>query len=121
MSFDPDTDMMYFAVGNPAPDFYDEDRKGKNPYTDSIVALDSKTGKFKWASSEVHHDVWDYDAAATPMVLNTKVGGKNRRLWWKAERMGNGMHGMPKPEKPFMMVYHLSKFNIQHHQAIRVK
>ncbi|MGE8207770.1 PQQ-binding-like beta-propeller repeat protein [Heyndrickxia sp. NPDC080065] len=80
MSFDPDTDMMYFAVGNPAPDFYDEDRKGKNPYTDSIVALDSKTGKFKWASSQVDHDVWDYDAAATPMVLNAKVGGKVRKI-----------------------------------------
>ncbi|QQZ11338.1 PQQ-binding-like beta-propeller repeat protein [Heyndrickxia vini] len=80
MSFDPDTDMMYFAVGNPAPDFYDEDRKGKNPYTDSIVALDSKTGKFKWASSEVDHDVWDYDAAATPMVLNAKVGGKKQKI-----------------------------------------
>ncbi|MGE6261234.1 PQQ-binding-like beta-propeller repeat protein [Heyndrickxia sporothermodurans] len=80
MSFDPDTDMMYFAVGNPAPDFYDEDRKGKNPYTDSIVALDSKTGKFKWASSQVDHDVWDYDAAATPMVLNAKVGGKKQKI-----------------------------------------
>lgn len=80
MSFDPDTHMMYFAVGNPAPDFYDEDRKGKNPYTDSIVALDSKTGKFKWASSQVDHDVWDYDAAATPMVLNAKVGGKKQKI-----------------------------------------
>ncbi|TDK56294.1 hypothetical protein E2K98_26980 [Bacillus salipaludis] len=80
MSFDPDTDMMYFGVGNPAPDFFIKARPGKNPYTDSVVALDSKTGKFVWAKSEVENDEWDYDAAATPMVLNATVGGNKKKV-----------------------------------------
>lgn len=80
MSFDPETDMMYFATGNPSPDFFDEKRPGKNPYTDSVVALDSKTGEMKWAGSEMEHDVWDYDAGATPMILKAKVDGEKRKI-----------------------------------------
>jgi alcohol dehydrogenase (cytochrome c) len=80
MSFDTDTDMMYFGVGNPAPDFYKGDRPGKNPYTDSVVALDSKTGKLIWAKSEVENDEWDYDAASTPMVLNAAVNNQKKKI-----------------------------------------
>ncbi|MFC7394516.1 PQQ-binding-like beta-propeller repeat protein [Scopulibacillus cellulosilyticus] len=80
MSFDPDTGLMYFAVGNPSPDFFGKKRGGANPYTDSIVALNSKTGKLVWVNPEVEHDVWDYDAAATPMVIKAKVSGKQRKL-----------------------------------------
>ncbi|MFC4619527.1 PQQ-binding-like beta-propeller repeat protein [Camelliibacillus cellulosilyticus] len=80
ISFDPDTDMMYFGTGNPAPDFFDKGRPGKNPYVDSVVALNAKTGKLVWAKSEVEHDQWDYDAAATPMVLNATVGGKKQKI-----------------------------------------
>lgn len=80
MAFDPDTDMMYFGVGNPAPDYFGDIRPGNNPHTDSVVALDSKTGKLVWAKSEVGHDVWDYDAASTPMVLNATVGGKKKKV-----------------------------------------
>jgi alcohol dehydrogenase (cytochrome c) len=90
-SFDPETDIMYFGVGNPAPDFYGKIRPGSNPYTDSVVALNSKTGKLIWAKQEISHDQWDYDAAATPMVLNAKVNGKQKKVvvqggksgqWW---------------------------------------
>lgn len=81
MSFDPETDMMYFGVGNPAPDFFDEGRKGANPHVDSVVALDSKTGKKKWSASEMDHDIWDYDAVAAPMILNNaKVNGKRKKI-----------------------------------------
>ena len=81
MSFDQDTDMMYFGVGNPAPDFFGSIRPGNNPYTDSVVALDSKTGKLVWAKSEVEHDEWDYDAAATPMIIkDAKVNNKKRKI-----------------------------------------
>ncbi|MED3652015.1 PQQ-binding-like beta-propeller repeat protein [Heyndrickxia sporothermodurans] len=79
MSFDPDTDMMYFGVGNPAPDYFKKVRPGTNPHTDSVVALDSKTGKLIWAKSEVDEDEWDYDAGSTPMVVNAKVGNKKRK------------------------------------------
>jgi alcohol dehydrogenase (cytochrome c) len=91
VAIDPDTDIMYFAIGNPSPDFYGEDRPGSNPNTDSVVAVASKTGKLIWAKQEINHDLWDYDAAASPMVLQATVNGKERKVvveggksgqWW---------------------------------------
>jgi alcohol dehydrogenase (cytochrome c) len=90
-SFDEETGIMYFGTGNPAPDMYGDDRPGANPYTDSVVALDSKTGKLIWAKQEVSHDLWDYDAAATPMIIKAKINGQERKVvvhggksgqWW---------------------------------------
>lgn len=91
VAIDEDTDIMYFAVGNPAPDFYGKDRPGANPYTDSVVAVDSATGKLIWSAQEISHDLWDYDAAASPMILNATVNGKAQKVvveggksgqWW---------------------------------------
>ncbi|MDG0808257.1 outer membrane protein assembly factor BamB family protein [Cohnella rhizosphaerae] len=65
-AIDEETGIMYFAVGNPAPDFYGADRPGNNPYTDSVVAVEAATGKLIWAKQEISHDLWDYDAAASP-------------------------------------------------------
>ncbi|BBI33543.1 pyrroloquinoline quinone-dependent dehydrogenase [Cohnella abietis] len=80
VTIDEETGMMYFGTGNPAPDMYGEDRPGANPYTDSVVALDSKTGKLIWANQEVSHDLWDYDAASTPMLIKAQVNGAERKL-----------------------------------------
>lgn len=77
---DEETGIMYFGVGNPAPDFYGEGRPGDNPYTDSVVAVDSKTGKLEWATQEISHDLWDYDAASSPMILNATVNGQQQKL-----------------------------------------
>ncbi|MCD9024128.1 pyrroloquinoline quinone-dependent dehydrogenase [Cohnella silvisoli] len=91
VAIDEETGIMYFAVGNPAPDFYGEDRPGANPYTDSVVAVDSATGKLIWSQQEISHDLWDYDAAASPMILNATVNGKAQKVvveggksgqWW---------------------------------------
>lgn len=79
-AIDEETGIMYFAVGNPAPDFYGEDRPGANPYTDSVVAVEAATGKLVWAKQEVSHDLWDYDAAASPMILNATVKGKKQKI-----------------------------------------
>jgi alcohol dehydrogenase (cytochrome c) len=64
--------LIIFAVGNPNPDLDGESRKGDNLYTDSIVALDAKTGKLAWHYQEVKHDVWDYDAVSNVMLFDTK-------------------------------------------------
>jgi alcohol dehydrogenase (cytochrome c) len=80
VTVDPETGLIYFATGNPAPDFYGADRPGANPDTDSVVAVDAKTGKKVWAQQEVSHDLWDYDAASSPMLLKTKVGGVDRKI-----------------------------------------
>ncbi|TDF99634.1 pyrroloquinoline quinone-dependent dehydrogenase [Paenibacillus piri] len=79
-AIDEETGIMYFAVGNPAPDFYGEDRPGANPYTDSVVAVEAATGKLIWAKQEVSHDLWDYDAAASPMILNATVKGNKQKI-----------------------------------------
>ncbi|MBB6671018.1 pyrroloquinoline quinone-dependent dehydrogenase [Cohnella nanjingensis] len=79
-AIDEETGIMYFAVGNPAPDFYGEDRPGANPYTDSVVAVEAATGKLIWAKQEISHDLWDYDAAASPMILNATVKGKQQKI-----------------------------------------
>ncbi|MEC0371714.1 pyrroloquinoline quinone-dependent dehydrogenase [Paenibacillus chibensis] len=79
-AIDEETGIMYFAVGNPAPDFYGESRPGANPHTDSVVAVDAATGKLIWSKQEISHDLWDYDAAASPMIINATVKGKKQKI-----------------------------------------
>lgn len=61
LSYDTEKDLLYVSGGNPAPDFYDDTRPGSNLYTNSIVALDAKTGKLAWYNQFIPHDVHDYD------------------------------------------------------------
>jgi PQQ-dependent dehydrogenase (methanol/ethanol family) len=63
--------LILFATGNPNPDLDGTSRPGDNAYTDSIVAIDAKTGKLKWWYQQVAHDVWDYDAAAPVVLFDT--------------------------------------------------
>jgi alcohol dehydrogenase (cytochrome c) len=63
--------LILFATGNPNPDLDGTSRKGDNAYTDSIVAIDAKTGKLKWWNQQVAHDVWDYDACAPVVLFDT--------------------------------------------------
>ncbi|MED5020440.1 PQQ-binding-like beta-propeller repeat protein [Paenibacillus chibensis] len=79
-AIDEETGIMYFAVGNPAPDFYGESRPGANPHTDSVVAVNAATGKLIWSKQEISHDLWDYDAAASPMIINATVKGKKQKI-----------------------------------------
>ena len=69
-AIDPARGLVIFATGNPNPDNDGSTRLGANAYTDSIVAVDIKTGKLAWWYQQVPHDVWDYDAMA-PVVLLT--------------------------------------------------
>lgn len=76
---DKELGLIYFGVGNPVPQWGGELRGGDNLYTDSVVALDIKTGKPKWHYQVVHHDIWEQDLG-TPMVLyDTVVDGKPRK------------------------------------------
>ena len=64
--------LVIFSTGNPNPDLNGTKRKGDNLYTDSIVALDIKSGKLKWYYQEVKHDVWDYDAVSNVVLFDAK-------------------------------------------------
>src|SRR5579883_2017542 len=74
-TYDAETDTVFYGTGNPGKDFVDTDREGDNLYTDSIVALDAKTGKLKWYRQEIPQDVWDYDSPYE--VLLFKKDGKD--------------------------------------------
>jgi alcohol dehydrogenase (cytochrome c) len=75
---DLETNTAFFVVGNPSPDLYGAERPGDNLYTDSIVAVDLNTGKYKWHYQYVAHDVWDVDAVS-PVIL-TEAKGKDGKM-----------------------------------------
>jgi quinoprotein glucose dehydrogenase len=68
--------LLFAPIGAPTSDYYGGDRKGKNLYGNSIVALDVTTGKLKWYQQLVHHDIWDYDVPAAPALFDVKRGGR---------------------------------------------
>jgi len=87
-TYDPSLDTIYWTVGNPGPDLIGDDRLGDNLYTDSVVALDAKTGALKWHFQFTPHDVWDYDAEETPALVDTTWQGQPRKLLVQANRNG---------------------------------
>jgi PQQ-dependent dehydrogenase (methanol/ethanol family) len=73
-AYDPESQTLYAAIGNPSPDLDGAIRPGDDRWTDGIVAIDANSGKFKWGYQTVPHDVWDLDAVSPPVVAT--VGGK---------------------------------------------
>jgi len=71
---DPTLNLVYLPTGSPAPDYYGAYRPGDNRDADSIVALDARTGHKVWAFQVVHHDLWDYDIAAQPLLFTFHDG-----------------------------------------------
>jgi glucose dehydrogenase len=67
--------IVYAPIGSPTSDFYGADRVGDGLYGNSLVALDARTGEKKWHRQLVHHDIWDYDAAAPPALFEIRRGG----------------------------------------------
>ena len=68
--------LLFAPIGSPTSDYYGGDRKGKNLYGNSIVALDVNTGQLKWYQQLVHHDLWDFDLPAAPTLFDVKRGGR---------------------------------------------
>jgi alcohol dehydrogenase (cytochrome c) len=87
-TYDPELGTLYWPTGNPTPDLYGDDRLGDNLYSDSIIALDAKTGTLKWHFQFTPHDVWDYDAQETPALIDALWQGKPRKLLVQANRNG---------------------------------
>ena len=76
MSADPELGLVYVPVEMPTGDYYGANRPGNNLFADSLVALDIKTGRRKWHYQTVHHDVWDWDLACAPILLDMNVNGR---------------------------------------------
>ncbi|MGH9936238.1 MAG: pyrroloquinoline quinone-dependent dehydrogenase, partial [Blastocatellia bacterium] len=76
ISADPGRDLVFVPTSSPSPDFYGGERKGDNRYANSVVALKASTGRVVWSFQVVHHDLWDYDVASQPMLINLKRNGR---------------------------------------------
>lgn len=72
-SIDPKLGLAYATTGNDA-----DTSPGNHPWTASVLAFDLKTGAIKWGFQGVHHDVWDYDCPAPPVLFDAKIGGTLR-------------------------------------------
>ena len=66
---------VFLPVSSASPDFYGGDRLGADLYSDSVVALDARTGELRWHFQTVHHDLWDYDLAAPPVLVTLERDG----------------------------------------------
>jgi glucose dehydrogenase len=87
-SADPDLGLVYIPVGMGLMDEYGGHRPGDNLFSNSIVALDVKTGKRKWHFQMVHHDIWDYDTPMAPNLLDVTIDGKPRKIVSQPTKQG---------------------------------
>jgi quinoprotein glucose dehydrogenase len=75
MSADPDLGYVYMPLSSPTNDWYGGHRPGDNLFSDALVCVDAETGKRIWHFQMVHHDLWDYDLPAAPILADVTVGG----------------------------------------------
>jgi PQQ-dependent dehydrogenase (methanol/ethanol family) len=87
-SYDPSSDTLYWATGNPWPDSDDVDRPGDNLYTDCVLALNATSGDLKWYYQFTPHDVGDRDATEPNVLVDTVYQGKPSKLLLHADRNG---------------------------------
>jgi alcohol dehydrogenase (cytochrome c) len=87
-TYDPETGLLYWTTGNPCPDYNGAERKGDNLYSDSVLALEPESGKLRWYYQYTPHDLHDWDATQTAMLLNAPFGGRERKLLAQASRNG---------------------------------
>jgi alcohol dehydrogenase (cytochrome c) len=87
-SYDAALDMVYWPTGNPTKEYNGDDRQGDNLYANSILALERKTGKLKWYYQFTPHDLWDWDATQTSVLVDADWQGKRRKLMVHANRNG---------------------------------
>ncbi|MBI2685927.1 MAG: PQQ-binding-like beta-propeller repeat protein [Acidobacteria bacterium] len=87
-TFDPETNTVFWGTGNPYPAMNGDERKGDNLYSDSVIALDAANGRLKWHYQFTPHDLYDWDAGQTPLLVNRKYRGEEKKLLIQANRNG---------------------------------
>lgn len=85
---DPDLGLIYFTTGNPGPDFNGRIRLGDNLFSVSMVAVEARTGKYRWHFQQVHHDIWDYDSPNPVMLFDVMLNGRLRKAAAEASKTG---------------------------------
>lgn len=89
LSTDPERGLVFVPTTSPSPDFYGGERQGDNLFSSSIVALDADDGSIVWYFQTVHHDLWDYDVAAQPMLTTIRYDGESRDVAVQGTKMGH--------------------------------
>ncbi len=87
-TYDPEAQLLYWPTGNPCPDYNGDERKGDNLYTVSVLALEPATGKLKWYYQFTPHDLHDWDATETPVLVDAAFHGRPRKLLLQGNRNG---------------------------------
>src|SRR5215468_6227081 len=87
-TYDAQANLLYWTTGNPCPDYNGDERKGDNLYSDSALALEPETGKLRWHYQFTPHDLHDWDAQQTPMLIDAEFQGRKRQLLAQANRNG---------------------------------
>jgi alcohol dehydrogenase (cytochrome c) len=78
-AYDRELGLLYFSTGNAAPDYNGGNRAGDNLYAASMLAIEARTGKYRWHFQQVHHDIWDYDAVNPVVLMDVRMGGRVRK------------------------------------------
>jgi quinoprotein glucose dehydrogenase len=76
IAVDRERDLVFVPTGSASPDYWGGFRKGDDKWADSVVALRAKTGRFVWGFQLVHHNLWDYDTAAPPLLATLRHDGR---------------------------------------------
>lgn len=85
-TYDPELHTLFWTTSNPAPDFEGSVRPGDDLYTDCVLALDPDSGKLKWYFQFTPHDLFDYDATETPVLIDAMYRGEAKKLLVQADR-----------------------------------
>ena len=76
LSVDQDRDLVFLPTASASPNFYGGTRPGDNRYANSLVALRGSTGEVVWHFQTIHHDVWDWDLPAQPILVDVTRDGQ---------------------------------------------
>ncbi len=89
ISADSERDLIFVPTSSPSPDYYGGERVGENRYANSIVALRASTGEVVWHFQAVHHDLWDYDLPAQPLLIELEKEGVKTDAVVVVSKMGH--------------------------------
>lgn len=87
-SYDLETDLIFWATGNPCPDYNGDERGGDNLYSSSVLAIEPATGRIRWHYQFTPHDVHDWDAVQPLLLVDADFQGRRRKLLLQANRNG---------------------------------
>ena len=87
-AYDPETETVYWATGNPGPTFSGKTRAGDNLYADSVLAVDVRSGERKWHFQFTPHNVWDWDGNTQLFLVDIERDGEPYKALVQANRNG---------------------------------